>query len=89
MTESKKFDTIGGQIDVMPTLLYALGVDSSVYENTALGRNLLNTNRNFAVLTNGTVKGFNLTQEEEDMIKNSLDISDKIITSDYFKNKLN
>lgn len=89
MTESKKFDTIGGQIDVMPTLLYALGVDSSVYENTALGRNLLNTNRNFVVLTNGTVKGFNLTQEEEDMIKNSLDISDKIITSDYFKNKLN
>ncbi|MDS0528105.1 LTA synthase family protein [Clostridium sp. SHJSY1] len=84
---SKTFDTIGGEIDTMPTILYMLGVDKSKYENTVLGRNLLNTNKNYAILTNGTVKGTDLTAEDEKQIKNSLDLSDKMIRADYFKNK--
>ena len=82
--EGKTFNTIGGQIDIMPTMLYMLGVDSSKYENTAFGRNLLNTNRNYAVLTNGTVKGTDLSAEDEEILINSLDLSDKMIRSDYF-----
>lgn len=84
MKEGKTFDTIGGQIDIMPTLLYLLGVDSSKYENTALGRNLLNTERSYAVLTNGTTRG-NLTEEENAQLKNLLELSDKMIRGNYFK----
>lgn len=82
--EGKTIDTIGGQIDIMPTMLYLLGVDKSKYENTALGRNLLNTNRDFAILTNGTIKGQNLSSDDEEKIKSSLDLSDKMIRANYF-----
>lgn len=83
--ESKTFDTIGGQIDIMPTILYALGIDSSEYENSALGRNLLNTNRSYAVTTNGTVFSNNLSDKEEDMVYGSLELSDILTRSNYFK----
>ena len=82
--EGKTFDLYGGQIDVMPTLLYLLGVDKEKYENTALGRNLLNTEKSFAVITNGTLKGGeNLTAEEKEIYIKSLDTSDKMIRSNY------
>ena len=85
--EGKTFDKLyNGQIDVMPTLLYLLGVDKEKYENTALGRNLLNTNKSFAVITNGTLKGGeNLTDKEKEVYKKSLDTSDKMIRSNYLK----
>ena len=82
--EGKTFDLYGGQIDVMPTLLYLLGVDKEKYENTALGRNLLNTEKSFAVITNGTLKGGeNLTAEEKEIYIKSLDTSDKMIRANY------
>lgn len=81
--EGKTFDKLyNGQIDVMPTVLYYLGIDKSKYENTALGRNLLNTNKSFAVITNGTLKGGeNLTDKEKEIYKKSLELSDKMIRS--------
>jgi lipoteichoic acid synthase len=84
-TEGKNFDKLyNGQIDLMPTLLYILGIDKEKYENTALGRNLLNTNKSFAVITNGTLKGGeNLTAEEKEIYKKSLEISDKMIRANY------
>ena len=74
--EGKTFDKLyNGEIDVMPTLLYFLGVDKDKYENTALGRTLLNTQKSFAVITNGTLKGGeNLTDKEKEVYKKSLDI---------------
>ena len=88
LSSGKTFDTIGGQIDIMPTMLYMLGIDNSKYENTVLGRNLLNTNKSYAVITNGTIKGENLTSEDKKQLGNILDLSDKMIRSDYFnKNK--
>jgi len=88
LASGKTFDTIGGQIDIMPTMLYMLGIDNSKYENTVLGRNLLNTNKSYAVITNGTIKGENLTPEDNKQLGNVLDLSDKMIRSDYFnKNK--
>jgi len=78
--KGQTFDLYGGQIDVMPTLLYLLGVDKDKYENSALGKNLLNTQKSFAVITNGTLKGGeNLTDKEKEIYKKSLDISDKMI----------
>lgn len=82
--ESKTFETIGGQIDVMPTLLYALGVDSDKYENTSIGRNLLNTEREYAILNDGFIKSKNLSSKDEEIIKTSLDISDKMIRANSF-----
>lgn len=79
----KTFDTIGGQIDIMPTLLYTMGVPSEKYSNTALGRNLLNTNKSFAVLNNKTIVGEELSDEEKEMYLNSLELSDKMIRSNY------
>ena len=87
MEESKTFDTIGGQVDIMPTLLYLLGVDTDKYINTALGRNLLNTNKSFAVLTNLDVVGENLTDEEKELYKNIVELSDKMIRSNYLSKK--
>lgn len=82
--EAKTFDTIGGQVDIMPTLLYLMGVPNDKYINTSLGRNLLNTNKSFAILTNLDVVG-NLTQEEKEMYKNIVDLSDKMIRSNYLE----
>lgn len=81
--KSKTFDTIGGQIDIMPTLLYALGVPSEKYSHTALGRNLLNTNKSFSILTDNTIVGEGLSEEEKIMYSNILDLSDKMIRSNY------
>lgn len=79
----KTFDTIGGQIDIMPTLLYAMGIPSEKYSHTALGRNLLNTNKSFSVLTNGTIVGEGLSEDEKKMYINSLELSDKMIRGNY------
>lgn len=89
MTEGKTFDVKGGQVDIMPTLLYLLGVENEKYINTALGRNLLNTNKSFAALTNLDVVGDNLTEEEKEMYKNIMLLSDKMIRSNYFENNMN
>ena len=72
---------------IKTTLLYLLGVDNNVYQNTALGRNLLNTKRSYAVLTDKTIKG-ELTDKEKEIVGNVLDLSDKMIRADYFKDKI-
>ena len=89
ITEGKTFDVKGGQVDIMPTLLYLLGVEKEKYINTALGRNLLNTNKSFAALTNLDVIGDNLTEEEREIHKNIMLLSDKMIRSNYFNNEKN
>lgn len=89
MIEGKTFDVKGGQVDIMPTLLYLLSVEKEKYINTALGRNLLNTNKSFAALTNLDVVGDNLTEEEKEMYKNIMLLSDKMIRSNYFNNEKN
>ncbi|MGM9935678.1 MAG: LTA synthase family protein [Clostridium sp.] len=83
--KAKTFDDLlGGQVDLMPTLLYLLGIPSDEYSQTALGRNLLNTDKSFAVITDGTIKGAeNLSDNEISIYSKLLDISDKIIRSNY------
>lgn len=79
-----QIDNYGGEIDVMPTLLYLLGVPDDEYQNTCLGRNRLNTNKSYAVLTSGELKGGDdLSDEEKEIYKNSLQMSDKMIRANY------
>ncbi len=75
----------GGHIDIMPTLLYLLGVDEEKIAGTAMGRNLLKTRREFAVLSNGKVVGTNAGCAFTRSAVRGLAIADLIIRSDYFK----
>jgi phosphoglycerol transferase MdoB-like AlkP superfamily enzyme len=82
----KTIEVAGGQIDIMPTIAYLMGIDEGRYENTSLGRNLLNTKKSYALLTDGTIIGKeNLTEEDIDHINKSFQISDLIIRTNYFK----
>ncbi len=62
-----------------------MGVDENKYMNTVMGRNLLTTNKSYALTNNGLISNKGLTKEEEEEIKKGFEISDKIIKSNYFK----
>nr|WP_283728138.1 LTA synthase family protein [Clostridium perfringens] len=83
--QGKTIETKGGLIDVMPTVSYLLGVNDGGLRNV-IGRNLLNTNRNIVALPESEVAGEAKSQDELNHVKQSYDISTKIIRSDYFKN---
>lgn len=80
----QKIDVTGGHIDIMPTLAYLFDLDES-YKKTALGRNLLNTKLNFAVLANREFIGTSSNDTEKLFHLKALDISDLIIRSDFFR----
>ncbi len=84
--ERQQINTIGAQIDLLPTLAYTFGVNEADYKNTALGRNLLKTNKSYALLANGTIVGKkSLSEKDIENINESFTVSDKIIRSNYFK----
>lgn len=76
----------GGPIDMVPTLGYLMGAEKSSY-STAMGRNLLNTKKDFVVLSNFQVKG-TVTNEEKEYYKDLLILSDKVVRSNYFSKML-
>ena len=84
--KGQEIKTIGGHIDILPTVAYLMGVDKKEYMNTAIGRNLLNTNKNFAVLSNGVFIGDYKTEIEKKNLVDGLRISDIMLRSNYFKN---
>ncbi|WP_034849404.1 LTA synthase family protein [Clostridium hydrogeniformans] len=84
-TEGKQFDLIGGQVDIMPTLLYLMGVPREDFEDSTMGKVLVNSKKNYSVLTNRTVVG-EFTEEEKEHAIQGLDLADKLIKSNYFKN---
>lgn len=83
--KGEEIKTIGGQVDLLPTIAYAMGVDKSQYESTAMGRNLLNTKKNFTVLANGKYLGDKASDEEEQQAIKGIELADKIIRNNYFK----
>ncbi|WP_125154716.1 LTA synthase family protein [Clostridium rectalis] len=85
--QGKKFDTIGGQVDFLPTISYLMGVNEKIYINTAMGKNLLKTKKNFTILSNGVVKGNPNNDDDKNHAINALYISDKMLRSNYFKDK--
>ncbi|HEX2945846.1 MAG TPA: LTA synthase family protein [Clostridia bacterium] len=76
--------TTGGEIDILPTVCNLMGIDSSEYEGTAMGRNLLNTDRSFAVLQGGEYVGPAGDTEQAARATKGLDVADTIIRSNYF-----
>lgn len=75
MAEAYKSDILAGQIDVMPTLAYLFGMPEEDYINSAMGRNLLKTNRSYAIFRDGTIHG-ELTEEEKKIVGSSYKVSD-------------
>jgi len=84
--KGEEIKTTGAQVDVLPTIAALMGVDEAKYKNTSMGRNLLNTNKSYAILNDGTIVGDkNLSQEDKEHINKSFDISDNIIKTNYIK----
>lgn len=76
--------TTGGQIDLMPTLLYSFGIDKSEYESTSFGRNLLNTKKDYVLLADGEFRG-NVDKSEQNELLNGLEYADMAIKTNFFK----
>lgn len=77
---------VGGQSDFLPTISYLLGIDRSNFENTSMGRVLVNTNRNTTILNSGDIIGTPKDETELIHLKDSFNIADTIISKNYFKN---
>lgn len=73
-------DVIAGQIDLMPTLSYLMGIKDDEYMMDAMGRNLLKTNRSYAIYRDGTIYG-NLSETEKELVSKSYEISEKLFNS--------
>ncbi|MGU9281740.1 LTA synthase family protein [Clostridium perfringens] len=75
----------GGQIDFLPTIAYLLGFNRDAFDSTAMGRVLVNTNRNAIILNDGEIVG-NPTPKEKAHLEKSFNIADMVIQGNYFKN---
>lgn len=86
--EGKTFSMYGGQVDTLPTLAYLFGVSKEQYNTPlTLGRNLLNTNKSYVLLSNRELLQSGLTEKEQIKIKSLIDISDKMIRGNYYRNE--
>ena len=78
----------GGQVDILPTVSYLLGVDRDLYQKTSMGRVLVNTNRDSTVIKWNSIKGTVKSEEEKEHILNAYSIGDKIIKNNYFSTEI-
>lgn len=82
--KGQEFRTSGGQIDILPTVAYLMGIEENEYVNTAMGRNLLNTGKDFVVLADGQFVGLAASEQEHSLAAAGWELADKIICSSYF-----
>lgn len=81
-----EIEITGGQIDVMPTLAYLMGVKEENYINSAMGRNLLKTAKSYAILRDRTFAG-NPDENDRAITEEGFELADSIIRGNYFKSK--
>lgn len=86
-TTGEVISKAGGLVDVLPTISYLVGIDRSEFDNTSMGRVLVNTNRNCTIINSGEIMGEPKSAEEIEHLKKAFRISELIIKGDYFKNK--
>lgn len=80
------FSVYGGQVDTLPTLAYLFGAEKEEYESRlTLGRNLLNTKKDYVILSTREILHNNLSEDEQKSVQELIDISDKMISGNYFK----
>ncbi|MGB5824029.1 MAG: LTA synthase family protein, partial [Proteocatella sp.] len=75
-------DKIGGQIDMMPTVAYLLGIENEKYASVVMGRNLFGKYSGSGILPTGKV-----IRETDDInhLKSAIKIADMRIRGNYFK----
>ncbi|SHJ64539.1 Phosphoglycerol transferase MdoB [Clostridium cavendishii DSM 21758] len=83
--EGKKISINGGQADTLPTLAYLFGAQKEQYEDQAIGRNLLNTNQDYTVLSTRKYLGKESKPGQKEDMLSIIDLSDKLIRGNYFK----
>ncbi|WP_252243418.1 MULTISPECIES: LTA synthase family protein [unclassified Clostridium] len=84
--EHKIVNKTGGQIDILPTICYLLGIDDDSYRNSTMGRILVNTNRNAITIKGNHIIG-NVKPSDEEHVSKSYEIGEKIIKTNYFNHK--
>ena len=77
----------GGQVDILPTVLYLLGIEKEKYINTSMGRVLVNTNRDATVIKGNEIKGTTSNEKELEHLLKAYEIGELIIKHNYFNNK--
>lgn len=85
--EAATISNAGGQVDFLPTISYLLGIDKDKFQDTSMGRILVNTNRNSTILNYGEIMGTPNNEDEESHLKDVFKIADLIIQGDYFNLK--
>lgn len=83
--QAKTFEASGGQIDILPTMAYMLGVEDSKYRDSIMGRVLVNTNRNATVIKGGNIVGEVQSEKEKEHLLKAYSIADKIIKDRYME----
>ncbi|MBN1046824.1 LTA synthase family protein [Clostridium botulinum] len=84
--EHKIVNKTGGQIDILPTICYLLGIDDDSYRNSTMGRILVNTNRNAITIKGNHIVG-NVKPSDEEHVSKAYEIGEKIIKTNYFNHK--
>ena len=64
-----------------------LGIDENKYLDTAMGRVLVNTNRDATIIKGNEIKGNVKDNEELEHLLKSYEIGEKIIENNYFGRK--
>lgn len=77
-------DKIGGQVDIMPTVAYLLGIDEKKYSSSVMGRNLFGSSSGTVLLPTGKILG---KVDNEDHLSVAQNIADMIIRGNYFNTK--
>ena len=91
--QGQVFSTIGGQVDILPTILELLGIPETRYSHFAMGKNLFSAKEGYAVLPGGdyadrawiTPAGIMRTLPED--VADWLELADLIHRADYFAEK--
>ena len=86
--QGMELKTIGGQVDILPTVTYLLGVNEKEIQDSAFGRNLLKTNKSFAVLADKKYIGNGTNEKDVEEAIKGIDLSDLVVSSNYFQETL-
>jgi phosphoglycerol transferase MdoB-like AlkP superfamily enzyme len=80
----KVVEASGGQVDMMPTIAYLLGIQKAKYQSDSMGRVLINTDRDATVIKGNNIVGNVKNDEEREHLLNSYRIGETIIRNDFF-----
>lgn len=77
--------TPGGQVDVLPTLAFLLGIPAEEYADSVMGRNLLGTGSGSGISSEGVLsEGVSSLGDGADLLESAYEVADLAITGDWF-----